>query len=91
MIIAGPGYRSEPVFNLAKMQPYSFMELLYSFHKFTEDIAIFLPRTSDVRQLMSQQTGEGKITAIHYCMEGASKVNHKHTLTDRANRLITLS
>ena len=74
LIVAGPGYRSDAVFNLAKMQPYSLIDLLDLFHQVTQDVAIYLPRTSDMRQLVSQMTQDKKIAVIHYCMEGASKV-----------------
>ena len=76
LIIAGPGYRSDAVFNLAKMQPYSLTDLLDLFHQVTRDVAIYLPRTSDVRQLASQMKQDKKITVMHYCMEGASKVGY---------------
>ena len=74
LTIAGPGYRSEKVFNLAKMQPYTLTDLLYHFRLSTEDIALYLPRTSDIRQLANESLAGSKMTVIHYCMEGASKV-----------------
>lgn len=74
LIITGPGYRSETVFDLAKMQPYKLKDLLCSFENLTKDVVLYLPRTSDIRQL-AETTGEGrKTTVVHYCMEGASKV-----------------
>lgn len=74
LIIAGPGYRSDTVFDLAKMQPYKLKDLLYPFQKLTKDVVLYLPRTSDIRQLV-ENTSEGrKTTVMHYCMEGASKV-----------------
>lgn len=69
----GPGYRSDTVFDLAKMQPYKLKDLLYPFQKLTKDVVLYLPRTSDIRQLV-ENTSEGrKTTVMHYCMEGASK------------------
>lgn len=72
---AGPGYRSDKVFNLKEMQPYNLTEILDSFRKLTRDVVIYLPRTSDLRQLASQRASDRKTTVIHYCMEGASKVH----------------
>lgn len=75
---SGPGYRSDTVFDLAKMQPYTLTDLLYSFQELTEDVVLYLPRTSDVRQL-AMKTNEGsKTTVMHYCMEGASKVGRTY-------------
>lgn len=56
------------------MQPYPLQQLLGSFRQLTEDIVLFLPRTSDLRQLATETEDSKKIKAIHYCMEGASKV-----------------
>lgn len=72
----GPGYRSDEVFDLVTMQPYSVSDLLNQFLKITKDLVLYLPRTSDLRQLVGYQEDESKITVIHYCMEGASKVNN---------------
>ena len=74
MTIAGPGYRSDTVYNLAKMQPYTLTDLLAFFRQFTKDIALYLPRSSDIRQLANESLGESKMTIMHYCAEGASKV-----------------
>ena len=75
LTIAGPGYRSDTVFNLAKMQPYTLTDLLAFFRQLTKDVALYLPRSSDVRQLANESPGESKMTVIHYCIEGASKVS----------------
>ncbi|KAI4093276.1 MAG: hypothetical protein LQ344_002986 [Seirophora lacunosa] len=69
----GPGYRTNRVFNLTEMQPYSLNQLLESFRQLTQEIVLFLPRTSDLCQLAKQNVTQAKIHAIHYCMEGASK------------------
>jgi len=71
---AGPGYRSDMVFDLSKMQPYTLSDLLEPLRKLTSDVVIYLPRTSDMRQLAIETEGDGKTTVMHYCMEGASKV-----------------
>ena len=71
----GPGYRSDPVFDLSKMQPYSLSDLLEPLRDFTEDIALYLPRTSDLRQLGCSAGEDKQVGVVHYCMEGASKVS----------------
>ena len=72
---AGPGYRSDAVFDLSNMQPYSLSDILRPLQKLTRDVALYLPRTSDVRQLASFADDDRKMTVMHYCMEGASKVS----------------
>ena len=71
---AGPGYRSDVIFDLTKMQPYTLLDLLKPFQEPAHDVVLYLPRNSDMRQIANQSKGSSKITVIHYCMEGASKV-----------------
>jgi hypothetical protein len=73
LTVEGPGYRSDTVFNLATMQPYTFKDLLDPFQKVTSEVVLYLPRTSDLRQV-AKQTKDEKILVMHYCMKGASKV-----------------
>ena len=75
LTIAGPGYRSDTVFDLAKMQPYTLTDLLAVFRQLTQDVALYLPRSSDLRQLANESLEESRITVMHYCIEGASKVS----------------
>lgn len=72
----GPGYRFDSVFDLSKMQPYNLNDLIDLFLSLTDDVILYLPRTSDLRQLAARTHGgkDEKTTVIHYCMEGASKV-----------------
>lgn len=58
------------------MQPYSLNDLLNPFLDLTSEVILYLPRTSDLRQLAARVQGDEKVTVIHYCMEGASKVYH---------------
>ncbi|KAL1986555.1 hypothetical protein VTN96DRAFT_6133 [Rasamsonia emersonii] len=69
----GPGYRSDEVFNLRTMEPYSLNFLYTEFSLFTEHMVLYLPRTSDLRQLAKVVKDGQKATVMHYCMEGASK------------------
>lgn len=70
----GPGYRTDSVFDLSKMQPYSLTDLLIPFQQLTSNVALYLPRTSDLRLLVKCYDGDQKLLVTHYCMEGASKV-----------------
>ncbi|KAG6025180.1 hypothetical protein E4U41_001594 [Claviceps citrina] len=69
----GPGYRTDEVFDLGSMQPYN-LEKLHSAYR-SMDHVLFLPRTSDIRQIAKLAPGGegGKIDVVQYCMEGASK------------------
>ncbi|KAI9868696.1 MAG: Trimethylguanosine synthase [Trichoglossum hirsutum] len=69
----GPGYRSDEIFDLSTMHPYSVNEIHDAIAKISPDIAMYLPRTSDLRQLARYASGGRKIEVVHYCMEGASK------------------
>lgn len=74
LIATGPGYRSDQVFDLSSMRPYSINDLLNLFLDLTSDVVLYLPRTSNLRQLAARVQEDEKLTVIHYCMEGASKV-----------------
>ncbi|PGH06427.1 hypothetical protein AJ79_06516 [Helicocarpus griseus UAMH5409] len=69
----GPGYRADNVFDLSTMQPYSLATLYTEFSAFTEHMVLFLPRTSDLRQLATIIKDGNKALVMHYCMDGASK------------------
>jgi trimethylguanosine synthase len=71
--LAGPGYRSDEVFNLRTMEPYSLSFLYKEFSTFSEHIVLYLPRTSDLRQLAKIVEDGKKADVVHYCMDGASK------------------
>ena len=67
----GPGYTSDEVFNLNTMQPYSAKKI----HTVCKDMdsALYLPRTSDLRQIARLAPEGKKVEVVQYCMEGASK------------------
>ncbi|OBT69872.1 hypothetical protein VE03_00476 [Pseudogymnoascus sp. 23342-1-I1] len=67
----GPGYRGDEIFNLDTMQPYSAKQI-HEMCKATE-CALFLPRTSDLRQIAKLAPEGDKVEVVQYCMEGASK------------------
>jgi trimethylguanosine synthase len=67
----GPGYRTDDVFDLAEMQPYNLAKLHGACRPV--DHALYLPRTSDIRQIARLVPEGQKIDVVQYCMEGASK------------------
>ncbi|KAI1072174.1 hypothetical protein LB507_002873 [Fusarium sp. FIESC RH6] len=67
----GPGYRTDEVFNLYNMQPYNLEDLHNAYNRL--DHALFLPRTSDIRQIAKLAPPDRKVEVVQYCMEGASK------------------
>lgn len=67
----GPGYRSDSVFNLNTMYPYTIKKIHSACKKM--DSALYLPRTSDLRQIARLAPEGKKVEVVQYCMEGASK------------------
>lgn len=55
------------------MEPYSLETLYKEYSAFSEHIALYLPRTSDLKQLAKYAHGDKKATVMHYCSEGHSK------------------
>lgn len=53
------------------MEPYN----LKAIHDVAQgmDLALYLPRTSDLRQIAKLVPDGMKVEAVQYCMEGASK------------------
>ncbi|KAL7950787.1 RNA cap guanine-N2 methyltransferase domain-containing protein [Trichoderma barbatum] len=67
----GPGYTTDEIFDLSTMQPYSLSQLHEAYKKM--DHVLFLPRTSDIRQIAKLAVEGEKLEVIQYCVEGASK------------------
>lgn len=80
----GPGYRLDSVYDLSKMQPYNLNDVLDLFLSLTDDAILYLPRTSDLRQIAARAQGgeDEKMTVMHYCMDGASKVSSTQIPSD---------
>lgn len=55
------------------MEPYSLPLLYGEFSSFTEHVVLYLPRTSNLKQLAKVIKDGQKAIVMHYCMEGASK------------------
>lgn len=77
----GPSYTEFEVFDLSVMQPYNMKFLYESFSKITKEIAIYLPRNSDLDQIASLAPKD-KLPVVHYCMRGASKVRNRNHEAD---------
>jgi trimethylguanosine synthase len=67
----GVNYRDQDVFDLSTMKPYN-LKTLHDACSPMEHV-LFLPRTSDLRQIAELVPGEEKVEVVQYCMEGASK------------------
>ena len=55
------------------MQPYNLSHLLDPFRSLTKSVVLFLPRTSDLRQLAASTDEDEMLTVVHYCIKTASK------------------
>lgn len=75
-IMIGPGYKDDGVFDLGRMEPYNLALLFAEFARITPQVVLYLPRTSDLRQVAALVKGDQQIDVIHYCMRGASKVRY---------------
>ena len=56
------------------MEPYPLEKLYSAFTGLTQEVVLYLPRTSDLRQLAKHAKDGEKLKVTHYCMNGASKV-----------------
>ncbi|KAK8114934.1 RNA cap guanine-N2 methyltransferase, partial [Apiospora kogelbergensis] len=68
----GPGYVTDAIFDLSGMEPYNLATMHAAYRRM--DHALFLPRTSDLRQIARLvPSGGPKIGVVQYCVKGASK------------------
>jgi trimethylguanosine synthase len=67
----GINYVDQDVFDLATMEPYSLRDLSRACLPLGH--ALFLPRTSDLRQISSLIDAAEEIDVVQYCVAGASK------------------
>ncbi|VUC36103.1 unnamed protein product [Clonostachys rosea] len=67
----GVGYSGDQIFDLYTMQPYDLRQLHNACSPM--DHALYLPRSSDIRQIAKLAPEGEKIEVVQYCMEGASK------------------
>ncbi|KAJ9157303.1 hypothetical protein NKR23_g635 [Pleurostoma richardsiae] len=67
----GVGYGAQAVFDVEAMQPYGLTQLHEACRPYAH--ALYLPRTSDLRQIARLVPEGRKVEVVQYCMEGASK------------------
>ncbi|KAI2618888.1 RNA cap guanine-N2 methyltransferase-domain-containing protein [Hypoxylon sp. NC1633] len=67
----GPGYTTDEVFDLNTMEPYNLAKLHGAYK--TMEHALYLPRTSDLRQIAKLAPDDAKVEVVQYCVQGASK------------------
>ena len=70
---AGPTYKSVDVFDLSKMEPYTLEDLQKKLGSTTSSLVLYLPRTSDLRQLAQAVEPGKKASVVHYCTDGGSR------------------
>lgn len=71
----GPGYREDDVFDLNKMKPYNLGFIMHHAKKVSSNLAVYLPRTSDLNQLQAVMDDDlEEMEVVHYCLAGKSKV-----------------
>lgn len=56
------------------MQPYPLQKVHALMEKLSDLMVLYLPRTSDLRQLAALVPERRKARVTHFCMRGASKV-----------------
>ena len=70
----GPTYRDDGVFNLDTMKPYSAREIVRRARELARDVAVYLPRTSDLNQVLElREREEEEVEVVHYCLGRRSK------------------
>ncbi|KAI5776658.1 RNA cap guanine-N2 methyltransferase-domain-containing protein [Geopyxis carbonaria] len=70
----GPSYREDEVFNLETMQPYPASKIIRAARTLSENLALYIPRTSDLNQLGQHVvTDEPMIEVVHYALNNRSK------------------
>ena len=69
----GPSYKNEQIVNLDNMEPYSMRYIFDQFKKIAKNMVLYLPRTSDLRQIALCVERDGKAQVVHYCTSGASR------------------
>jgi len=55
------------------MEPYTLDHLVRRFNKVTKNMALYLPRTSDIRQIADHVEDGKKAQIRHYCTYGRSR------------------
>lgn len=66
LMLPGPSYKEHDVFDLNNM-PYSFEYMYSQFSKITNNLILYLPRTSDLNQMADCLPDGEKAQIVHYC------------------------
>ncbi|KAL0640672.1 putative diacylglycerol O-acyltransferase tgs1 [Maublancomyces gigas] len=69
----GPTYRNDKIFDLDTMLPYSASFIFNQASKISKNIALYIPRTSNLNQVAKLVPEGQKIQAVHYCVRKRSK------------------
>jgi trimethylguanosine synthase len=77
----GPGYIGDEVFDLSTMEPYNLTKMHDAYRRM--DHALFLPRTSDLRQIARLVPDGTKVEVVQYCVQGASKAMVAYVPADK--------
>ncbi|KAI9850330.1 MAG: hypothetical protein M1838_005835 [Thelocarpon superellum] len=80
----GQSYRSASVFDLSTMQPYSLQYLYQSLVAISPELVLYLPRSSDLRQIADLVPPHQQAQAVHYCIRSASKALCVYLLSNGA-------
>lgn len=72
----GPKYRGDHVFDLEKMEPYAAGYIVRRAREVSMNLALYVPRTSDMNQLAALAEGE-EMEVVHYCLARKSKVGSR--------------
>ena len=90
----GPSYRDYSVFDLHTMKPYNLRCIFDKARVVSPNIALYLPRTSDLNQLAGLTGDDEEMEVVHYCLGGRSKVgspNSPRQWTDTERADVTAS
>ncbi|KAL7270102.1 putative diacylglycerol O-acyltransferase tgs1 [Rhizina undulata] len=69
----GPSYKDSEVFDLEMMEPYSGSFIFEQASRVSHNLALYIPRTSDLNQVAKLVPDGQKIQVIHYCTKRKSK------------------
>lgn len=61
------------MFDTETMEPYSLTYLFENFSRISNHLALYLPRSSDLRQVSRNVKASKQAQVIHYCTTGASR------------------
>jgi trimethylguanosine synthase len=67
----GVDYTKQEIFDLSTMEPYNLDQLHQACHPMQH--ALYLPRTSDLRQVAALVEDDTKIDVVQYCLKRSSK------------------